>query len=286
MWEDEGHRQKMSQSGKRIMNKLWEKYGKDLIKMAIKGKIKKRESQSKKLEEKNHSFFVNKKIQFDTKEINYSKKDMTKGIKLPTEMTKELAEEIGAHMGDGCLSFNKNYFSIKCNKKEEGYISPHLFKIYKELYDLDLKLMRLPSVSGFEIYSKAICEFKNKVIGLPYGGKKGRLKVPEAITKSQNKEIYCSFIRGLFDTDGCIYISKKRYPIISITIKSKKFIEEIKEMFKKLGYLPHTYKYTITLSGPTMLKKWVKEINSNNPVKLKKLKRASSLVERIFPCGP
>jgi len=272
------YQQIKSQIGKKAINVLWKKYGKELTRKCVRGKINKRESQSKKLELANSSFFINEIAYLDLKNVRFSRPDKFKKIKLPKKMSEELAEEIGVHMGDGCLSYNKNYFSVKCNKKEEKYFIDYLFKLYNHLYNLDLKLMRLSSVSGFEIYSRAIFEFKNKVIGLPYGEKVWRLNIPQPIIETKNRRIYCSFIRGLFDTDGCVYIRYKRYPIISITIKSKILINQLADMFKKLGFIPAVYNHTITLNGPTMLEKWLKEIGSNNPKNIDRLKKASSIV--------
>ena len=280
--EEEYHK-KMVLMGKKVTKTIWKRYKKkDLIKMIRKGKIKKRELQSKKLELENNFFFADNKISFNLDSIQFSSQDKAKGIIFPHEMSRELAEEIGIHLGDGCMSYNKNYFSVKTSKIEEEYVTDFLFPLYKKLYSINLGLMQLSSVSGFEICSKALCEFKNKVLGLPYGEKVEKLEIPRSIIKTKNKEIYCSFIRGLFDTDGCIYMSKERkYPIISITIKSKKLIEQLKDMFRKLGFIPATYKWTITLSGVTMLNKWVKEINSNNPKNIDRLRRASSITRIV-----
>jgi hypothetical protein len=266
-----------SEAGKKVMNSLWNKYGMELKKMAVRGKIKKREEQSKKLEEENQNYFSNEPISWNNKNILRSKKDESKKIIFPEKMSPELAEEIGIHLGDGCMSFNRNYFSVKTNKKEEKYVTEFLFPLYKRLYNLDLKLMRLKSVSGFEVYSKALCEFKNKVIGLPYGEKVHKIVVPEVILKTKNKEIYSRFIRGLFDTDGCVCIVKKNYPVISITINSEDLIKKTSDMLKLMGFIPHYNKKSIYLNGKVMLYKWIREINSSNPVKIEKLDWASSI---------
>lgn len=240
-------------------------------------KLKKRESKSKKLEKDNASYFVDNKLKLNLRGIRFSKRDIEKGIFFPKEMSSELAEEIGIHLGDGCMSFSRNYFSVKTNKTEEKYVTDFLFPLYKKLYNIDLKLMRLKSVSGFEAYSQALCEFKNKSLGIPYGEKVERIEVPKLILKTKNKEIYRAFIRGLFDTDGCVCIVKKNYPIISITINSKKLIEKTAEMLRRMGFIPFYNKNTICLNGEIMLEKWIKEINSSNPIKKEKLKRASSI---------
>lgn len=277
LWKDPKYYEQRKKIGKNAIKRLKAIHGDNLIKMIVKGKIKKRERISKQLEEENEHHFTNKIVQLKKINIQLSWKDKEKNIRFPRKMSPELAEEIGVHLGDGCLSYNRNYFSVKCNKKEEKYVTDFLFPLYKKLYNLDLKLMQLPSVSGFEIYSKALCQFKNKVLNIPYGEKKERIEVPKEIIESKNKPIYQSLIRGTFDTDGCVYIAKKKYPIILIDIKSKKLIEQISNMLKKLGFIPAIYKYhRIAISGPTMLNKWIKEINSNNPKNITKLKQAQA----------
>ena len=277
---EERYKEIMKLKGTRAINNLWKKYGKNkLTEMAVEGKIRKRENESKKLEEENKNYFIDNEIFLDLKNINYSRNDAKKKIIFPEKMTPELAEEIGIHLGDGCLSKNRNYFSVKTNKKEGDYML-YLFRLYKKLYNLNLKLMRLPSVVGFEVYSKAFCEFKNKVLGLPYGEKIHKIEVPKAILDTKNKEVYYALIRGLFDTDGCVCIVKrnnKDYPIIALGIKSEKLILQISEMLKKLGYLSFHNKQYIALNGIVMFKKWAKEIGSNNSKNFDKLNWASSI---------
>src|SRR3989338_2794915 len=275
----EGYSQLMQQKGKKAINTLLKRYGiKELTKMTVEGKLRKRKNESERLEKENECYFTNEEVSLDLRAVNYTSNDIKKRIIFPNKVTTELAEEIGVHLGDGCLSKNRNYFSVKTNKKEEGYML-YLFQLYKKIYNLDLRLMRLPSVVGFEVYSKALCEFKNKVLGLTYGKKIHKIEVPKAILDSKNKEIYHALIKGLFDTDGCACIVKKNnknYPVIYIAIKSEKLIKQVGEMLKKLGYLPYSNnKSCIALNGTVMLKKWIKEINSNNPKNIEKLKWAS-----------
>ena len=279
LWGDKKYYDVRSKMGKIAIKKLHSIFDmKELSKKALVGRIKSRERKSKTLEIENQLFFTNKKIILDNSLIQFSKGDFKKNIILPKEMSVDLAEEIGIHLGDGCLSFNRKYFSVKTNKKEEDYMVNFLFPLYKKLYNLDLKLMRLPSVVGFETYSKALFDFKNKTLNIPYGNKVEKIKVPKTILESKNKEIYASFIRGLFDTDGCVNIikSKKNYPVVGFTIKSEQLIKGVADMLRKMGFIPYQGKHQIALNGHTMLAKWIKEINSNNPKNILKLQQASS----------
>ncbi len=266
-------------AGRESIKKLQKKYGlKRLRLMALEGKRKLRKNESRKLENKHLNFFTNEIVYLHVENVNLSKHDKLKKIKLPGEMSPMLAEEIGIHLGNGCLSFNKRYFSFKTNKTEEDYMTRFLFPLYKELYNIDLKLMRLKSVVGFEIYSSAIFEYKNKVLGISYGEKVENIEVPKKVLDTKNKEIYAAFIRGLFDTDGCVNIikTKRNYPVVTFTVKSEKLIRQVKEMLLKLGFIPHAGKWKIDLNGRVILEKWIKEIGSNNPKNLIRLQQASS----------
>ncbi len=273
--------------GKKTIAIIQKKYGNSLVRKAIQGRMKRREIKINELELKYKDYFTNQEITFDNREVIFSRSDKNKGIILPKEMSVDLAEEIGVHLGDGCLREKRNYFSVKTNKIEEKYMVNFLFPLYKRIYNINLKLMRLPSVVGFESYSKAISEFKNKVLKIPKGKKIHRIEVPRAVLETKNKEIYSAFIRGLFDTDGCAYISttKNNYPIITITIKSAKLINQVKEMFLKIGFIPYKGEWVINLNGKIMIEKWLKEIGSNNPKNLAKLKQACSVVDSTRPCG-
>ena len=55
-------------------------------------------------------------------------------------------------------------------------------------------------------------------------------------------------------------------------------INQLKDMFKKLGFITSGNKWTVILNGPAMLRKLVREIGSNNPKNIGKLKKASSIV--------
>jgi len=119
--------------------------------------------------------------------------------------------------------------------------------------------------------------------------------VPKSILNSKDKVFYARFLRGLFDTDGCLSFQKKNYskfrlkknfyPVISIATVSERLIEDIKEMLNYLqikhfshGYQPNTkrkdypykdnYRHAIYVNGIERLKKWMEVIGTRNPSKL------------------
>ncbi|MFA6269577.1 MAG: LAGLIDADG family homing endonuclease [archaeon] len=209
---------------------------------------------------RNQSSLNSREIYFDLSKIILSLYDTKKGITLPNKLTPELAEEIGIHLGDGTLSTNDNYFSVRGGYNEETYYTSFVLPLYKQLYNISPPLLKRWDACGFEASSKAIKEFKTKVIGIITGIKTYRITVPNCIVDSQDKRIYCAFLRGLFDTDGCYYYDKKKqYCVISLCIKSKELIKKVNQILQSLGYSPCMYEksFTVVINGYPKFKRWL-----------------------------
>ena len=225
--------------------------------------------------------FENRKIKLNIENFPFSHYDHRRGIKLPLEMTPELAEEIGMHIGDGTLPVKKYGYSLRGDIQEEGYYTNHVQPLYKKVFGIETRLLRRPPICGIEFDSKAIFEFKSKVLGLTIGEKKGKIRVPQQVLDSDNPTVFRALLRGIVDTDGCFYISKKRrYPSIHIVILSKPLIRDLDYMLHCLGFTPDTDIDTcsITLNGPILLYKWMNEIGSKNPKHLKRIQGVKSIL--------
>jgi hypothetical protein len=220
-------------------------------------------------------------LRLDSSFITLNHWDQKKNIVLPTSLTPQLAEEIGMHCGDGFLSSKKNDFRIKGHKiDEKSYYEIHIRDLYKKIYNLNVNVREYSDTIGIEIYSKALKEFKVKVLGIK-SGRKDNLQIPECI-KVDNISILTSFIRGFFDTDGSVYFIQRKglkiYPRLSITQKSKLIVEETFEILSMLGFSPKLYThkdgYTeVVLYGYSQLHHYEKIIGWNSPKHLKKVKK-------------
>lgn len=186
--------------------------------------------------------FENTRLNLNISKISYSRYDTEKGIKLPSKITPELAEEIGMQFGDGFLSSKRYDYRLKGNPYDEKeYYLNYIKPLFKKLYNLDINLKEYNKSYGFEVSSKALWEFKTKVLNIKTSPKY-EIRIPEAL-KVNNKEILTAFIRGLFDTDGCVsfktkYGYEKYYPSIEIALTSKKLIKEVAEIIKMFGFNP------------------------------------------------
>lgn len=210
------------------------------------------------------------------------------------KLTPEIAEIIGIHAGDGYLRFrtrNKGEIDISGNVEEKPYYDNHVIPIFNKAFKTKIKGRYFSrGTYGFVTYNKKIRDYLFSV-GFPSGKKSHVVKVPQIILKSKNKKIYSMFLRGLFDTDGCLSFDKRYskkykkfincYPRIIITTTSKELCRGASMLLKRLsiehfsfGYQPtnlkYHYKYTIIINGSNRLKKWMKLVGMKNNSKLSK----------------
>lgn len=94
-------------------------------------------------------------------------------------------------------------------------------------------------------------------------------------------------MKGLFDTDGSIYFEKRKnktYPRIDIKTTSERLCKKITKKMNKSGIRTTYYEYirkevnwknlfSIIVRGQEPIRKWKKNIGSNNPKHIIKLKR-------------
>lgn len=224
--------------------------------------------------------FTNKNLNLDTSKVKFSKYDIKKGIKLPKKITPKLAEEIGMQFGDGFLSEKRYDYRLKGNPADEKeYYLNYIKPLFKELYNVDIKLKESWKSFGFELYSQAIWQFKTKVMGIK-PGKKYTIVIPDKL-KVKNIKILTSFIRGLFDTDGSLrfksrYGYKKYYPVIEISLTSKEVVKEVGEILRMFGFniwLGFNERYgRISINGIPNFKRYKELIGWSSQKNLNKIK--------------
>ncbi|HLC63697.1 MAG TPA: LAGLIDADG family homing endonuclease [Candidatus Nanoarchaeia archaeon] len=216
---------------------------------------------------------------FDVSYITLNSWDKKKDIKFPEKLTPDLAEEIGISIGDGFLSGKRYEYRLKGSKQEKEYYDGFIKPLYKRLYNLDLNVREYETTYGFELSSEALWRFKKEVLGIQ-AGRKDNIPVPE-IVKVNDQKILTAFIRGIFDTDGCVSFIKKYknlgnyYPTITLSLKSKRAILDIKEILEMLGFDPKCYEWggywQIALNGYERFALYSKLMGWSNPVQKNKV---------------
>ena len=213
-------------------------------------------------------------------------------LKLPNEITKELAEEVGWHIGDGSMNFYSNHGIKKGIYQLRGHIEDdrlhylnRIKPLFKLLYGLDISLREMPStrVFGFQIWNNELVKFKEG-LGLPLG-KKLDVQIPNALLN--NDQLKAAVVRGIFDTDGTVYLQKrygKLYPRLEISTISLKLAEQLCTALNQLG-LRATFNtlnkvrgnrlvsYKVNVRGVEMLHNFMKIISPKNPKHLLKYSR-------------
>ena len=96
-------------------------------------------------------------------QIQHSVFDVRKEIKFPTEVSKDLAEELGIHLGDRCLRYYENSrqkgytYLVTSGHDEREYLSEVVMPLMKKLYNLESRLKTKKTCLVVEYHSKALC---------------------------------------------------------------------------------------------------------------------------------
>ena len=124
-----------------------------------------------------------------------------------------MAEIAGIHAGDGYLRYEgrRKELDISGGYEEKDYYDNHVIPLFNQTFRLSIQGRYFPSRStyGFVIRDRTVLE-KFKMLGFPSGSKSLSVRVPPEILKSKNKKIISSFLRGYFDTDGCVSFRNRK----------------------------------------------------------------------------
>ena len=210
-------------------------------------------------------------------------------IQLPLFISCELAEETGWHIGDGSMNFynnkgvKKGLYQLRGHRiNDKNLYLKRIKPFFKKLYNINISLRDMPSteVFGFQIWSNKLVNFK-KALGLQLG-KKTTIKIPQLFFKK--KKFMIAVIRGIFDTDGCVYLlrkNKKLYPILEIHTISMRLAKQMRSIFKLLGFTATEYVYYpkkgnrlpcsgITIRGVKQFHRFMRIIKPQNENHVKK----------------
>jgi hypothetical protein len=163
------------------------------------------------------------------------------------KITKEVAEEIGIHIGDGSMGIYKSTghydYTISFGLEDEPYLSGYIIPMIKRIYGMTPYFQRVKKDKTIMLkyVSKKLIIWKQKLGIKP--GPKDSIVIPDIIIKS-GFVLRC--IRGLFDTDGSISFKKRHkdhhyYPVIKLYSKSKNLIIQVDAILRKEGIASNTY---------------------------------------------
>lgn len=193
------------------------------------------------------------------------------------KINKYVAELVGIILGDGHIHTKNNLITIVGSLEDLNYYQERVTWLFQSLFNKTPSIRRRKDRNAYYlmIYSKPILNFLVNEIKLKRGTK-SNASVPEAILS--NKELIPYFLRGLFDTDGCIKFSKQSrktnyYPRIQIALKNSRLAYGLGNLFDSIGFSYGTWKDSrfngITyyqISGKKNAERWFREISPKNAV--------------------
>lgn len=213
-------------------------------------------------------------------------------VTIPKNITPEIAEIAGIFAADG--SMQKNHICFWGNIREDvEYYNGTIKTLFKKAFNIDINPhpKKSNSVYGFYICNKKIIRYFNEVLGFSFGNKTYTVRIPKIIMDSKDPKIWTSFIRGVFDNDGCLNFDKRRgtcqeilkiihtYPRIHLASTSHNLIKDIVELLERIK-IPHCYGLIrkgkknkkdyllLQVSGNSRLENWMNLIGFNNPVQI------------------
>jgi hypothetical protein len=208
--------------------------------------------------------------------FNRPKCFIAKDIKVP-QKSVELAEFVGIMIGDGGIT--KNQIVITLNSRSDKSYSVFIKKMIKRLFDTNPSILfkKNESVVNIVVSRIRLVSFC-KSIGLNVGNKlKQNLDIPDWIKSNKKYAIVC--IRGLIDTDGCIFnhcytVNNHTYCYkkICFTSYSKSLICSVFRILNSIGLksrIAHNKK-EVWIDSQRDVKKYFICVGSHNPKHLKK----------------
>jgi len=190
-------------------------------------------------------------------------------IKQQQESTA-LAEFIGICMGDGSVT---NYqVTISLNSKDDKEYINYVEHCVNQLFGLKVKLQKRTKKNCINVVisSVELVEFLISC-GLPKGDKiQARLDIPSWILQNQDYTIAC--LRGLFDTDGCIYLETHKtksgiysYPRLSFVSASECLRHTVYEAYTSLDiHAKIRMNRSVNIERFTDIEKYFKIVGSSN----------------------
>ncbi len=223
-------------------------------------------------------------------------------VLLSSEITPELAEICGIHAGDGYLRNDGKRVELDISGhicEDRRYYDEQVVPLFSRVFKIKLSPRPFPArrTYGFVIRDRDIVRYFHEFLSFPFGKKTYVVRCPNVIIQSMDEGIYSSFLRGFFDTDGCLNFKKtygtyknmtfKRthhtYPRITFSTVSKNLMMDLMEMLDFLDIKYRVYaiippkeneapRFMAWIRGKKMLGKWIEKIGFKNPVQITRYK--------------
>ena len=158
-------------------------------------------------------------------------------LKVPKNISPDLARIIGAIVADGHLSYRKSmrghHYELVIREGHKTNMEA-LSKWFHKTFDLSIHPKKENNHYTIYISNKIIFKFFNSLIGIPSGKKSDIVSVPNIILKSDLR-IKKAFLQGIFMFDGGV---DYRTGYVNLISCSKKLITKINGILNEIGIKP------------------------------------------------
>ncbi len=193
----------------------------------------------------------------------------------------KLAELVGIILGDGHMHSTCNSLTIVGSLEDLNYYKQNVISLFYDLFGLKPTIRKRNSENAYylQLENKEVFKFLMNDIGLIRGNKKNA-RIPKFIL--ENKKLIPFFLRGLFDTDGCLKFSKQTrnknyYPRLQFCFRDTFFAKQVKPLLENEGFSVGFWKENrynglvfYQISGKENLEAWMNKINPRNMVHVTK----------------
>ena len=204
----------------------------------------------------------------------------TKKIQLPKDSSR-LAEFYGIMLGDGNLTkiqaYKKGTYQAKIvgdSKLDKDYLIDYVKPLIEKLFKVSVKTGKFKKSNAIHltITSKELVSFMESKRFKSGDKIRNQLQIPHWIKK--NKRYTCACLRGLYDTDGCVYkIPKQNVYQIQFTNFNRKLLKDLRESLIYLGIQPSkmTKWGKVYITKKSELRKFLKLVGFRNSRHFKKI---------------
>jgi len=198
---------------------------------------------------------------------------------LKPKKSVELAEFIGIMMGDGGIS--KRQVKITLHHIDDLPYSRFVVRLMEKLFGVkpSVRHVEEDSVNNIVVSRTALVAYLHS-LGLPVGNKvKQNFDMPDWIKENRPYAIAC--LRGLVDTDGCIFCHRYRvngkwygYKKLSFTAYSKPLLLTVARLMKEIGLHPRIVPWRdVRLDSIADMKLYFTIVGSHNPKHLSRYRK-------------
>lgn len=170
-------------------------------------------------------------------------------------VSEKLAEFIGIVLGDGSLDFRNNTLQISLNRSVDSAYVGYVKSLIFDLFGIEPRIYnnKNDNVSILRANSKLLMDYM-RIFNL------NKRKIPKIFSKDKN--LLFAVLRGLFDTDGSIFMSSK-WCVLDFTNNSR-LLKEFQRCMKSFGIPCFISSNHVNITSLWKIKRFMNLIGSSN----------------------